>query len=143
MSDLLLKMTGNISLSRKIPIYVGMIMAMAIIACAYVTEPWMIVPLMAMAFFGKGVASLGWAVVSDVAPREYIGLAGGVFNMFGNTAGIVTPIVIGYIVQGTGSFAGALVFVGANAAMAIVSYLFIVGDIKRVTRSTRTSSNTD
>jgi ACS family glucarate transporter-like MFS transporter len=131
-SDLLLKMTGNISLSRKIPIYVGMIMAMAIIACAYVTEPWMIVPLMAMAFFGKGVASLGWAVVSDVAPREYIGLAGGVFNMFGNTAGIVTPIVIGYIVAATGSFDLALVYVGLHCLVTMGAFAFIVGPIKRL-----------
>ena len=40
-----------------------------------------------------------------------------------------------YILQGTGSFAGALVYVGANAAVAIACYLFIVGDIKRVSLS--------
>lgn len=36
------------------------------------------------------------------------------------------------ILQATGSLAGALVFVGANAALAIFCYLFIVGEIKRV-----------
>lgn len=36
-------------------------------------------------------------------------LTGGVLNMFGNSAGIVTPIVIGYIVAATGSFDGALI----------------------------------
>jgi ACS family glucarate transporter-like MFS transporter len=40
--------------------------------------------------------------------------------------------VIGYIVKYTGSFNGALVFVGINALLAIVCYLVIVGDIKRV-----------
>jgi ACS family glucarate transporter-like MFS transporter len=87
---------------------------------------------MSLAFFGKGVGALGWAVVSDTSPKEAGGLSGALFNTFGNTAGITTPIVIGYIVQGTGSFAGALVYVGANAALAIACYLFIVGDIKRV-----------
>jgi ACS family glucarate transporter-like MFS transporter len=52
--------------------------------------------------------------------------------MCGNVSSITTPIVIGYILQATGSFAGALVFVGANAAITIVSYVFIVGEIKRV-----------
>ena len=47
-------------------------------------------------------------------------------------ASITTPIVIGYIVGATGSFNGALVFVGANALVAVISYLAIVGDIKRV-----------
>ena len=35
--------------------------------------------------------------------------------MFGNISSITTPIIIGYIIQETGSFNGALVFVGANA----------------------------
>ena len=54
------------------------------------------------------------------------------FNTFGNTAAITTPIVIGYIVGGTGSFNGALIFVAANALVAVCSYLFVVGEIKRV-----------
>ena len=87
---------------------------------------------MSLAFFGKGVGALGWAVMADVAPREATGLAGGLFNTFGNLAGIVTPIVIGYILQSTGSFEGALVYVGAHALLAVVSFLVIVGDIRRI-----------
>ena len=52
--------------------------------------------------------------------------------MIGNLAGITTPIVIGYIVKRTGSFNGALIFVAATAVLAIVAYLPIVGEIKRV-----------
>ena len=47
-------------------------------------------------------------------------------------AAITTPIVIGYIVQGTRSFNLALVFVAANALTAIACYLFVVGRIERV-----------
>ena len=43
-----------------------------------------------------------------------------------------TPIIIGYILHATGSFNGALVFVGLNAFVAMAAYLFVVGDIKRV-----------
>jgi ACS family glucarate transporter-like MFS transporter len=52
--------------------------------------------------------------------------------MFGNISSITTPIIIGYIIQRTGSFDGALVFIGANAAVAVISYLVIVGEIKRL-----------
>jgi ACS family glucarate transporter-like MFS transporter len=86
---------------------------------------------MALAFFGKGIGALGWAVVSDTSPKQAGGLSGALFNTFGNTAGITTPIVIGYIVQGTGSFNGALIYVGAMAAGAILCYLLVVGEIKR------------
>lgn len=87
---------------------------------------------MSLAFFGKGFGALGWAVVSDTSPKECAGLSGGLFNTFGNIASITTPIIIGYIVNATGSFSGALVFVGSNAVIAILSYLFLVGPIKRV-----------
>ncbi len=58
--------------------------------------------------------------------RRSASLSGGLFNMFGNTAGITTPIIIGYMIQHTGSFNGALVFIGFNAFVAMAAYLFVV-----------------
>lgn len=88
---------------------------------------------MALAFFGKGAGALGWAVMADTAPKEISGLSGGLFNMFGNISGIVTPIAIGYIVGTTGPFNGALIYVGVHALVAaVLSYLVLVGDIKRI-----------
>ena len=136
LSDLLKRRGASLSVARKTPIVLGMLMSMSMIACNYLSTDALVVAVMSLAFFGKGVGALGWAVVSDTSPKEASGLSGALFNTFGNSAGITTPIVIGYIVQGTGSFAGALVFVGANAALAIVCYLFVVGEIKRVTLRT-------
>jgi ACS family glucarate transporter-like MFS transporter len=63
-----------------------------------------------------------------------------VFNAIGNVAGIITPIVIGYILQATGSWDGALYFVGAHSVLAFFSYLFIVGEIKRLVLKTSPDS---
>jgi MFS transporter, ACS family, glucarate transporter len=88
---------------------------------------------MTCAFFGKGVAALGWAVMSDAAPREATGLSGSIFNMFGNAAGIFTPIGIGYILAASNnSWNLALLFLFAHSIVAMIAYLFIAGDIKRV-----------
>lgn len=133
MSDRLGKAGYSLSVSRKVPIVLGMLMSMSMIACNHIETDALVVAVMSLAFFGKGIGALGWAVVSDTSPKEAGGLSGALFNTFGNTAGITTPIVIGFIVDATGSFAGALVYVGANAALAIACYLFVVGDIKRVT----------
>ena len=131
-SDWLIKKGYSLSIARKTPIVLGMLLSMSMIACNYVDAEWLVVTIMALAFFGKGVGALGWAVVADTSPKEIGGLSGALFNTFGNTAGITTPIVIGYLVAASGSFDGALIFVAANAAVAILSYLFIVGEIKRV-----------
>ena len=131
-SDFLLRRGWSLTAARKTPIVAGMLLSMSMILCNYVDAHVLVVAIMAVAFFGKGIGALGWAVVSDTAPREIAGLSGGLFNMFGNISSITTPIVIGYIIQETGSFNGALVFVGANAFVAILSYLVIVGDIDRL-----------
>jgi len=132
LSDVLIKRGYSLTLARKTPIVLGMLMSITMVACNYVDNEWVVVGLMALAFFGKGIGALGWAVIADTAPKEAIGLAGSIFNMFGNIAGIVTPLVIGYIVSVTGSFNGALVFVGVNALVTVFCYLVIVKDIKRV-----------
>lgn len=132
LSDRLLARTGSLTLARKLPLLIGMILATSIIGCVYVEQEWMIVAIMSLAFFGKGVASLGWAVVSDVSPKELAGLTGGVFNTFGNAAGIVTPIAIGYLVGASGSFDTALIYVGAHCVLTILAYFVIVGRIERV-----------
>lgn len=131
-SDYLLKRGCSLTVARKTPIVLGMVLSCTMVICNYVDSSTVVVFLMALAFFGKGVGALGWAVVSDTSPKEIAGLSGGLFNTFGNIAGITTPIVIGYIVKSTGGFQGALVFVAANALVAIVSYLVVVGEIKRV-----------
>ncbi|CAM2157551.1 galactarate/D-glucarate transporter GudP [Pararobbsia alpina] len=131
-SDSLIRRGFTLTVARKVPIIGGMLLSTTIIGCNYVTTDWIVVALMSLAFFGKGVGALGWAVVSDTSPKEALGLSGAIFNMFGNIAGIVTPIVIGYLVAKTGSFNGALVFVGANALLTVFAYLVIVKDIKRV-----------
>ncbi|MYM87843.1 MFS transporter [Rugamonas sp. FT82W] len=130
-SDRLIKSGKSLSVARKTPIVGGMLLAMSMIVCNYVDADWLVVLVMSLAFFGKGVGALGWAVVADTSPKEAGGMSGALFNTFGNTAGITTPIVIGYILQETGSFAGALVFVGANAAVTVLCYVLMVGEIKR------------
>jgi ACS family glucarate transporter-like MFS transporter len=132
LSDFLLRKGWSLSVARKTPIVLGMTLALAMIGCNYTDIQWVVVALMALSFFGKGLGALGWAVLSDTAPKQITGLTGGVFNMCGNLSSISTPIVIGLIVQWTGSFNGALVFVGANALLAAVSFLVVVGEIKRL-----------
>jgi ACS family glucarate transporter-like MFS transporter len=131
-SDYLLKSGRSLTVARKVPIVAGMLLSSSMVLCNYTDSELLVVVVMAVAFFGKGFGALGWAVVSDTSPKEIAGLSGGLFNTFGNVAAITTPIVIGYIVKGTGSYTGALVFVGANALVAIFCYLVLVGEIRRV-----------
>ena len=131
-SDYLLRKGNSLSVARKTPIVLGLSLSTSMVICNYVDTEWFVVAIMALAFFGKGLGALGWAVVSDTSPKQIAGLSGGLFNTFGNIASITTPIIIGYIINATGSFELALVYVAINAAVAVFSYLVIVGPIKRI-----------
>src|SRR5271170_265709 len=131
-SDGLLRRGRSLTFARKAPIIAGMLLSVTMIACNYTNLEALVMFFMSLAFFGKGFGALGWTVIADTSPKELIGLNGGLFNLFGNTAGITTPIVIGYLVKRTGSFNDALIFVGLTALLAIFSYMVIVGEIKRL-----------
>ncbi|WP_193072690.1 MFS transporter [Pseudomonas sp. FME51] len=131
-SDGLLRRGYSLTLARKLPIGFGMLLSSCIVLCVYAESDAAVIGLMALAFFGKGFGSHGWTLVADTSPRRIVGLSGGLFNTFGNLAAITTPIVVGYLVSRTGSFDAALMYVGANALLAVISYLFIVGRIHRI-----------
>lgn len=131
-SDWLLRRTGSLSVARKTPITIGLLLSTVIVGCNYTSNSTLMVGLMCLSFFGKGFGSLGWTVVTDVAPKAAVGLTGGLFNAFSSAAGIFTPVAIGYLVQGTGSFDAALMFVGAHAVLAIVAFWIVVGRIQRL-----------
>jgi ACS family glucarate transporter-like MFS transporter len=110
-----------------------MLLSVTMVACNYTNVQAMVMVFMSLAFFGKGFGALGWTVIADTSPKEFVGVNGGVFNLFGNLSTISTPWVIGILVgKQMGSFNNALVFVGMMALLAIFSYLVIVGEIKRL-----------
>jgi ACS family D-galactonate transporter-like MFS transporter len=131
-SDNLIQRTGSANVGRKLPIIAGLLLASTIVAANYVQSNLAVVAIMSVAFFGQGLVNLGWTLITDVAPKDLIGLTGGLFNLCANLAGIVTPIAVGIIVGRTGSFVGALEFIGALALIGVISYIFIVGDVRRV-----------
>jgi MFS transporter, ACS family, D-galactonate transporter len=133
-SDRILKRTGSANLARKLPIVGGMLLASTIVIANFIPtgSDALVIAIMSVAFFGQGMTNLGWTVISDVAPKELIGLTAGIFNFSANLAGIVTPLVIGYAYQSTGSFFGPLVYIGVVALIGAFSYSVILGDIHRL-----------
>ncbi|MDF7775594.1 MFS transporter [Sphingomonas sp. AOB5] len=132
-SDRIIRVTGSATLGRKLPIIAGLLMTSTMVAANYVESNAVVIAIMSVAFFGQGMVNLGWTLISDVAPKSMIGLTGGVFNLCANLAGIITPIVIGLVVQWTGSFYGALAYIATLGIVGAAAYIFILGPVERVT----------
>jgi ACS family D-galactonate transporter-like MFS transporter len=131
-SDYLLKRTGSANIARKLPIISGLVLASTIVTANFLESDALVIAVMSVAFFGQGMVNLGWTLLTDVAPKRLFGLTGGVFNLCANLAGIVTPLVVGVVVSATGSFAWALAFIAIVAIIGALSYIFLLGDVKRV-----------
>jgi ACS family D-galactonate transporter-like MFS transporter len=131
-SDFILQRRGSVNVARKLPIVAGLLMASSIVAANFLRSNGLVIAVLSLAFFGQGMCNLGWTLITDVAPERLVGLTGGLFNLCANLAGIVTPIVIGVIVEETGSFAWALAFIAVVALIGVLSYVFLLGDVRRV-----------
>jgi ACS family glucarate transporter-like MFS transporter len=132
LSDRLLHRGRSLSFARKLPIMAGMALSMTIVACNYAHSQALMLFFMSLSFFGKGIGALGWTVISDTSPKGMVGMNGALFNLFGNLAGVTTPLLIGAIVEKTHSYNGALAFISFIAFCAILCYGPVVGEIRRI-----------
>ncbi len=131
-SDWLLKRGAGISPARKIPIVTGFIGATSIIAMNYTSDNRIALAILTFAFFAQGVSSNSWSIIAEVAPRNLIGVTGGIINFTGHLAGIFTPILIGFILRSTGSFEWVLAYVSLASVVGALSYTVMLGRIHRI-----------
>ncbi|MDU0355193.1 MFS transporter [Paraglaciecola aquimarina] len=131
-SDFLVRKGVSKEVSRKAPMIIGMLLSMFIIGANYTDNTTLIITFLSIAFFGNGLSSIAWIFVSLLAPKQLIGLVGGCMNAVGSLAGVIVPVVIGFLVT-DGDFRPALFFIASLACIGFCSYLFLVGKIERVT----------
>ena len=131
-SDGIIRRTGSATLGRKLPIITGLLLTSTMVLANFTPSNSLVIAIMSLAFFGQGMVNLGWTLIADVAPKQLMGLTGGVFNFCANLAGIVTPLVIGFGLGATGSFYGALAYIATLGLVGAAAYVFIVGEVKRV-----------
>jgi MFS transporter, ACS family, D-galactonate transporter len=130
-SDLLVRRGFSLTFARKTPIIGGLICSTSIVGANYVDSEPLIIMFLTFAFFCNGVASIHWSLVSATAPERLIGLTSSVFNFVGGLAGILSPIVIGFLLR-AGDFRLPLVFIACIEALGVCSYIFVVGRLERV-----------
>ncbi len=130
-SDFLVRRGFSLSVARKTPIITGLLLSTSIVGANYARTPHWIIAFMGLAFFGNGLASITWSLISTVAPRRLIGLTGGVFNFIGNLSSISVPVIIGALVRG-GDFSLALTYISGLALVGALAYILVVGKIERL-----------
>ncbi|MES3000676.1 MAG: MFS transporter [Pseudomonadota bacterium] len=104
----------------------SVIATVAIYSVAQIKDPVAVVALLSVTLFFLRWCGLFWCIPSILGTRDRVGFLGGAMNLGGNIAGIGVPIVVGLIVQATGSYFMALMlFAAAGAGLFICSTLLI------------------
>ena len=124
LSDYLLRRTGSLKVARRAVLVTGLLGSFAFIV------PTLLIHQLALTTVCLGVAfflleltnPVLWSIPMDIAPN-HAGTAGGLMNTGFGIAGIVSPIVFGYLIDVTHHFvasftvSAALLVVGGLAAL--------------------------
>jgi hypothetical protein len=122
-SDQILHRTGNRAAARRNVIVAGMLGGFVFLIPVMLVHDVNVAAIsLAAAFFSvELVVAPIWAVPMDIAPK-YSGSASGMMNFGFGLAGIISPIVFGYLIDRTGSwtlpFAGSICLLLLGAGLA-------------------------
>jgi ACS family D-galactonate transporter-like MFS transporter len=132
LADRAVRAGTSVTKVRKTAIAGGLTGGSVIMFAALVPEAWMALALLSVAYSSLTVAATGiWSLPADVAPSSrHVGSIGGLQNFASNLAGIFTPILIGVLVDLTGSFVAPLAVIGVVSLMGAANYLFVMGKIE-------------
>jgi MFS transporter, ACS family, D-galactonate transporter len=133
MVDALIRRGYDPSTVRRSVLIGGTSLGVAIFAAGASTTPaaavfWITISLGGLA----AAAPVGWSIPSLIAPRGSVGRVGGIMNFASQLAAISAPIVTGYVVARTRSFAGAFLLAAVFLVIGIAAYAFLLGRIEPV-----------
>jgi MFS family permease len=77
-------------------------------------------------------APVGWSVPSLIAPKGSVGTLGGILNLGNQISAIVAPVITGYVVAITHSFAWAFVAATIVLVIGIAGYILLLGRIEPI-----------
>jgi ACS family hexuronate transporter-like MFS transporter len=131
LSSALLQKGWTVNWARKAAMLVCALAVLPIVAAGQVTNLWVAVGLIGLA----AAAHQGWSanlytLVSDTFPRQAVGSVVGFGGMAGAVGGMLISLVVGEILQRTGSY--LLIFIGAGSAY-LVAWLLIHALVPRLT----------
>jgi len=118
---------------RKTFILVSMFGSGVTILCSAYVAPREAVWLLGVAgvFFGLGTPMV-FAIGATLAGPNAAGRWFGAQNLAGQCAGILGPLVTGYIVEYTGGFSSAFLVCAVTAVLGMVAWGFVVQDIEEI-----------
>ena len=129
-SDALIEKGHSTTKVRKAFVASGLVFSVAAFPSAIVEDLTVSLVLLTVAYMALGITvSNLWAISQTLAGPTAAGKWSGAQNCLGAIAGIIAPIVSGFVVQQTGNFSLAFLIMAMLALVGAASYVFLVRTI--------------
>jgi ACS family D-galactonate transporter-like MFS transporter len=126
-ADLMIRRGGNPVTVRKWFTIAGLAIACTELIGAHTSSVTMAVTFSIVSLSGLGLATANyWAITQTLFPAATIGAMAGVQNCAASIAGIVAPVLTGWLKQKTGSYEAPMNAIWVVLAVGIFSYLIMV-----------------
>ncbi len=123
----------SVNYAKKIPICIGLIFSSVITFSLFSSNMIVVIGLITLSYMFLISASVGiWSMPDELTVnKRSIAIVGSIQNTFSNIAGIVAPIITGYLYYMTKSFLAPFILSCFLAFLGAISYWFIVGDLTK------------
>jgi MFS transporter, ACS family, D-galactonate transporter len=131
--DALIRRGADANRVRQSVLIIGTALGLAIFGAAQPGSALAALCSISLALGGLAAAApVAWTVPSLIARPENVGTLASIANFSSQIAGISAPIVTGYIVSATHSFAAAFVTAAVILLLGIFGYAFLLGRIEPI-----------
>ncbi len=121
------------SLVRQFVLVGGTAFGLGILGAAHAHTPITAIFWISISLGGLSAAApVGWSIPALIAPEGSVGTLGGILNFGNQLSAIAAPIVTGYVVAATHSFAWAFAVATAFLLAGIAGYVFWLGRIEPI-----------
>jgi MFS transporter, ACS family, D-galactonate transporter len=132
-TDALIRRGWDASRVRKAVLVGGTACGLGILGAATAHTAVQALLWISLSIGGLSAASpIGWSVPSLIAPRGSVGTVGGIMNFSNQLSGIAAPVITGYLVHATHSYAWAFGVSGVYLLVGILAYCLLLGRIEKI-----------
>ena len=133
LADWLIKQGYNANRVRQTILIGGTACGLGLLGAAHAHTPTVALLWISLSIGGLAAAApVGWSIPSLIAPSGSVGAVGGIINFSNQISGIVAPILTGYLIAITGTFAWAFAVAAGYLLVGILSYIVLLGRIEPI-----------
>jgi len=134
-ADRLIAVGWSETRARKSIVTIAFLTGLFLIPAARVSTPGTaVILIIGGCLVGLATGNL-LVILQSCAPPDEIGLWTGVYNFVGNIAGILSPLITGFLIARTGSYVPPFMLAAALIAIGPLAFWLIVGELTAVDRS--------